>query len=148
MSLERSEIILTIPCLPDLDLSANRRRSRHFMRQARDTANERTQAGLILITAAREARVDALPRFNELGMRIDGWPPTTPIVLHWTLYWPRGIRSRDADGCADLLKPWQDAMVDLRWIKNDSPRYVGRVSYESVPSSLKGPSMTLRIESG
>ena len=133
-----SDITLSIPCLPDLDLSANRRRSRVWQAQWQDTKKERFDAGLCLAQARRDINptYDAGPRYI-----------TTPVALHWTLYWPKGMRARDADGCADLLKPWQDAMVDLGWLKNDSPRYVRRVSYESVPSSEKGPSMELRIES-
>ena len=130
------DITLNIPCLPDLDLSANRRRSRHFMEQAKDTKAERLSAGLVLAQARRDINptYDAGPRYL-----------VTPVILSWTLFFPKGIRARDADGCADLLKPWQDALVDLGWLKNDSPRYVRRVSYESVPSSAKGPSMKLRI---
>lgn len=128
-----TEIVLHIPCLPDLDLSANRRRSRHYMEQARDTAIERERAEVMLMEAKYETGEpwDFLP-----------WP----IVLSWSLYFPKGTRARDVDGCADLLKPWIDAMKDLGWIPNDSPRYVRTVSYTSVPSSDKGPSMELRIE--
>ena len=144
----RNEIILTVPDLPDLDLSANRRRTRHFMQQSTDTAKERLRAGLLLKEAKRVAWMDNnLHRAKSLYPKSDWETLPVPVALHWTLHWPTGIRARDADGCADLLKPYQDAMVDLGWIKNDSPRYVRRVSYESVPSSLKGPSMTLRIES-
>ena len=130
-------IVLNIPCLPNLDLSANRRRSRHFMEQAEDTKVERLAAGLLLAQARRNINptYDAGPRSIA-----------TPVALYWTLYWPKGTRARDADGCADLCKPWIDAMKDLGWLPNDSPRYVRRVSYESVPSSKLGPSMTLRIE--
>lgn len=130
-------ITLAIPCLPDLDLSANRRRSRHYMEQARDTKAERLAAGVELKIAMREYSPTWWGDLLSLGM---------PLALSWTLYWPKGVRARDADGCADLLKPWIDAMKDLGWIKNDSPRYVPTVSYTSVPSSPKGPSMTLRIE--
>ena len=136
------ELVLTIPALPDLDLSANRRRSRHYMEQASDTAKERLRAGLELREALHGSTVSA---FNEFGMRT--WPPTPPVVLHWTLYWPKGTRARDADSCASLLAPWQNALVDLRWLKNDSPRYVSSVTYTSIPGSKQGPSMTLRIKS-
>lgn len=128
-----TEIVLTIPCLPDLDLSANRRRSRHYMKQAKDTAIERQRAAVMLMEAKYETGEpwDFLP-----------WP----ISLSWCLYFPKGVRARDTDSLASLVKSWQDAMIDLQWLPNDSPRYVRRVSYESVPSSNKGPSMTLRIE--
>ena len=139
------ELVLTIPALPDLDLSANRRRSRHFMIQAKDTEAERLRAGLLLRAAAQESQVADIPAFNEYGMRI--WPPAPPVALHWTLYWPKGTRARDADSCASLLAPWQNALVDLGWLKNDSPRYVSSVTYTSIPGSKQGPSMTLRIES-
>ena len=140
-----AEIVLTIPALPDLDLSANRRRSRVWQAQWRDTTAERINAGLLLRAAAQEANVADLPAFNEFGMRIDGWPPTPPIALCWTLYWPKGTRTRDVDTYASMLKPWHDAMVDLHWIKNDSLRFVQRVSYEGIPSSPQGPSMKLVI---
>ena len=135
-----SDITLSIPCLPDLDLSANRRRSRVWQAQWRDTVKERLDAGLVLASARRALWDQGVESLTVI-------PLTPPITLAWTLYWPKGTRARDADGCADLLKAWQDAMVDLGWLKNDSPRYVRRVSYESVPSSAKGPSMGLRIES-
>jgi hypothetical protein len=45
-----------------------------------------------------------------------------------------------------MLKPWQDAMKDLGWIKGDSLRYIKRVSYEGEASSPKGPSMMLTIQ--
>ena len=135
-------VILTIPCLPDADLSANRRRSRVWQAQARDTKKERLDAGMVLASVKPDVNVavDEADRFWRVLRN-------GPVSLHWILYWPKGMRARDADGCADLLKPWQDAMVDLGWLRNDSPRYVRRVSYESVPSSAKGPSMELRIES-
>ena len=112
-------ITLTIPCLPDLDLSANRRRSRHYYAQARDTATERERAA-VMLQNAKAFMWDSLPG---------------QVALHWTLYWPRDTRARDADGCADLLKPWIDAIKDLGWITNDSPRYVPTESYTSFPSS-------------
>ena len=129
-------IVLNIPCLPDLDLSPNRRRSRHFMQQAQDTKAERLNAGLLLAQARR-----------NINPAYDAGPRTlaTPVALAWTLCWPKGTRARDADGCADLCKPWIDAMKDLGWLPNDSPRYVRQVSYESIASSPKGPSMQLVI---
>ncbi|HEY5571809.1 MAG TPA: hypothetical protein VIK64_02240 [Anaerolineales bacterium] len=45
-------IKLTIPCLPDLDLSANRRWSRVWQAQARDTATERERAAVMLLESA------------------------------------------------------------------------------------------------
>ena len=136
-----TDITLSIPCLPDLDLSANRRRSRAWQAQWQDTKKERLDAGLVLHAAKPQVNVavDEVNRFWRV-LKCNG-----PVSLHWTLYWPKGMRARDADGCADLLKPWQDAMIDLGWLKNDSPRYVRRVSYESVPRSPLGPSMMLRI---
>ena len=132
------DITLSIHCLPDLDLSANRRRSRVWQAQWQDTKKERFDAGLVLASARRalwDAGVESLTVI----------PLTPPIDLHWTLFWPKGMRARDADGCADLLKPWQDAMVDLGWLKTDAPRYVGSVTYECIPGSSKGPSMQLVI---
>ena len=123
-----NQLMLDIPCLPNPDLSANGRRSRHFMEQAEDIKTERLAAALIL----KAAKPDII-----LG---------PPLGLHWTLYWPKGTRARDADACADMIKPWIDAMKDIGWLPNDSPRYVRTVSYTSVPSSPKGPSMTLTIE--
>ncbi|MDP3703222.1 MAG: hypothetical protein Q8R78_02415 [Candidatus Omnitrophota bacterium] len=136
-------ITLHIPCLPDLDLSANRRRSRHYYAQARDTATERERAAVML----REGGMGLSKAlgFPSTDLEITGSLPW-PAALHWTLYWPKGVRARDADGCADLLKPWLDAMKDLGWIRNDSPKYVRTVSYTSVPSSPAGPSMELVIE--
>ena len=140
-------IVLHIPCLPDLDLSANRRRSRHFMQQARDTVAERLNAALMLTQAKQVAWEDANPGIARSLFALKDWEILPiPVDLHWKLYWPKGIRARDADGCADLLKPWQDAMIDLGWLENDSPKYVRRVSYESVPSSPQGPGMTLTIK--
>lgn len=107
------------------------------MAQARDTKAERLSAGLVLQEAGRDYSDTFFRDLLSLG---------SPLVLHWTLYWPKGQRARDADGCADLIKPWIDAMKDLAWIPNDSPRYVRTVSYTSIPSSPLGPSMTLRIE--
>ena len=123
---------LWIPVLPDLDLSANRRRSRHYMAQARDTATERERAMAELAIAMSHVKQVT--------------PITGPVSLWWTLHWPKGTRARDADGCADLLKAWIDAMKDLGWIANDSPRYVRWVAYEPVPSSPRGPGMELVIE--
>lgn len=125
-------IELTIPCLPDPDLSSNRRRNRAWQAQARDTATERGRAAALLMVSKYETGEswDYLPR---------------SIRLDWTLHWPKGTRSRDADSLAAMLKPWQDAMIDLGWLVNDSPKYVPTVSYTSVPSSPKGPSMELEI---
>lgn len=148
-------IILTIPCLPDLDLSTNRRRSRHYYAQARDTAMERERAAVML----REAVPD-------LASDEDGFRSVLQVIQHkrfnlaWTLHFPKGMRAWDADGCSAALKVWQDVLTErvwrdkqsyevargLGWLKNDSPKYVRRVSYESVPSSPLGPSMTLEIE--
>lgn len=130
-------ITLLIPCLPDLNLSANRRRVRHFMQQAKDTKAERLSAALTLQEAGRNYG-DTF--FGDL-LAMDH-----PLALHWNLYWAKGTRARDADGCADLLKSWIDAMRDLGWIPNDSPRYMRTVSYTSMVSSALGPSMKLRIE--
>ena len=123
-------IKLTIPCLPDLDLSSNRRRSRVWQAQARDTAAERERAQVMLLESAA-GQYQAI---------------RTPVILRWTLYWPKGIRSRDADSYASLLKPWQDALVDLRWLPGDSLGWVSEVCYRGVPSSPKGPSMRLVVE--
>jgi hypothetical protein len=129
-----------------MDLSANRKRSRHWAEQSSDTKTEREFAGFKLQEALDEA--------GEYG----AVPFDKPVTLSWTLYWPKGTRrtsvddagwtsrSRDADACADLLKPWIDAMVDLGWLPNDSLKYVARVSYGGVASSPKGPAMELRIE--
>lgn len=130
-------ITLLIRCLPDLDLSANRRRVRHFMQQARDTKAERLSAALTLQEASRSYGGTFFGDFQAMGH---------PLALHWTLYWAKGTRARDADGCAGLTKSWIDAMKDLGWIPNDSPRYVRTVSYSSIPGTSLGPSMKLRIE--
>lgn len=143
-------ITLHIPCLPDLDLSANRRRSRHYMAQASDTRMERERA-LVELKAAWFPAVRGAP--VEVPFRV-------PVSLHWTLYWPKGTRrtmedeagwtsrARNAGSLAAMLKPWTDAMKDLGWIVNDSPKYVPTVSYTSVPGSLRGPSMRLVIATG
>jgi len=138
--LEPASILLHIPCLPDLDLSANRRRSRHYMAQAQDTATERIRAQAMLREAGRELSCHLGLGHEDATGRLPG-----RVALHWTLHWPKGTRARDADGCADLLKPWIDAMKDLGWIQNDSPRHVPTVCYTSVPSSGEGPGMTLEI---
>lgn len=129
-------IVLLIPCLPDLDLSSNRRRNRHYMAQARDTTTERERAAVELREAASRAELKAAVMWLE-----------PPVNLHWTVWFPKGRRAFDSNGLAPILKVWEDAIVkDLRWLINDSPRYVRRVSYESVPSSALGPSMRLVIE--
>lgn len=133
-SAEVSAITLQIPCLPDLDLSSNRRRSRHYMAQARDTATERERAAVMLF----QAKVNG-------SWKVPWKVFPVPSSLSWVLYWPKGIRARDADSLASLTKPWMDALVDLGWLKNDSPKYVPTVSYTSVPSSPLGPSMKLVI---
>lgn len=138
---ELFRIVLHIPCLPDFDLSANRRRNRHYMAQAKDTATERDRAQVELYEAERVMGSAYFPRGQSCPH------PYAPVALHWTLYWPKGTRARDADNLAAMLKAWQNAMVDLGWIVNDSPRYIPTVSYTSVPSSPNGPSMELVIES-
>ena len=135
-----SDITLSIPCLPDTDLSANRRRSRHYMEQAKDTKAERLNAGLVLDSARRALETQGIYSLYII-------PLTPPISLAWTLYFPKGMRAWDWDNCVAALKSWQDAMKDLGWIKGDSSKYVPTGSVTSVPSSAKGPSMELRIES-
>ena len=132
-------IELIIPCLPDADLSANRRRSRVWQKQWRDTTKERVDAGLVLASARRTL----WDQGNESPTLI---PLTPPIALEWTLYFPRGMRAWDWDNCVSALKVWQDALKDLGWIKGDSPKYVATGSVTCVPSSAKGPSMRLRIQ--
>ena len=132
------DITLNIPCLPDLDLSANRRRTRHYMEQAKDTKAERLSAGLVLAQARRDINptYDAGPRYLA-----------TPVFLSWTLFFPKGMRVRDWDNCVAALKIWQDAIVDLEWIKGDSPRYVAGGSVRIFSQHPQGPSMQLTISS-
>ena len=125
-------IRLWVPVLPDPDLSSNKRRTRAWQAQARDTATERERAYAMLREATLWEPWDIFP---------------IPAALHWTIHWPKGTRARDADSLASMLKSWQDAMVDLGWLQNDSPKYVPTVSYTSVPSSPRGPGMELEIKS-
>lgn len=134
-----SDITLSIPCLPDLDLSANRRRSRVWQAQWRDNTKERIDACLVLALARRVLWEQGIESLTII-------PLTQPIALDWTLYFPKGMRAWDWDNCVAALKPWQDAMKDLGWIRGDSPKYVATGSVTCVPSSPKGPSMRLRIQ--
>lgn len=131
-----NSIILHIPCLPDFDLSSNRRRTRHVMAQMRDTRTEWDRAYAYL-SQAMQACPDA-----EAVLAAGG-----PWTLHWTLRFPRGERARDWDNCAPALKVWQDSMTGrgLGWFPGDSPRYISTGSVTVVPSSLRGPSMALEI---
>ena len=132
-------IELIIPVLPAPDLSANRRRSRAWQSQWRDTTKERIDACLVLASARRTL-------WDQGNESLTIIPLTRPIALHWTLYFPKGMRAWDWDNCVSALKVWQDSMKDLGWIKGDSPRYIATGSVTCVPSSPKGPSMRLRIQ--
>ena len=136
-----ADFILHIPTLPDLDLSVNQRRSRVWEAQWRDTTQERLSASLIL-----KAVKDEWYRNGPIDAKwCDKFSP--PVFLHWTLYFPKGMRARDWDNCVSAVKPWQDAMVDLKWLQRDSPKYVVGGSLTVVPSSPEGPSMRLTIQS-
>ena len=133
-------IKLTIPCLPDFDLSSNRRRTRHVMAQMRDTKTEMERAYVYLLQAMQECSNGA-----QLAAVLDAEGPWS---LHWTLHFPKGERARDWDNCVPALKVWQDAMVGLRlgWFPGDSPRYIPTGSVTVGPNSPEGPGMTLKIE--
>lgn len=154
--------MLHIPCLPDLDLSANKRRNRRnrvWQAQARDTATERERAFVELREAGRQAA-----RERGFTSDLDILGPGRlkfPVELHWTLYFPG--RAWDYDACAAALKAWGDAMTrpvlvmpsprlprgrsapGLAWLPNDGPKYVACGSFRPVPRSPEGPSMTLEI---
>ena len=141
--LDPNRIILHIPCLPDMDLSANKRRGMKWGQQKRFTDIERDQAVVELREAGRRLCVQlGFPPGNELITGLFPWP----VELHWTFYWPKGTRSRDAGNCEGLVKSWIDVMVkNLGWLPNDSAKYVRTVSYTSIASSPKGPAMELCV---
>ena len=136
-------ITLHFNCLPDMDLSANKRRGMKWGQQKRFTDIERNQAVVELREAGRRLCIQlGFPPGNELITGLFPWP----VELHWTFYWPKGTRSRDAGNCEGLVKVWVDVMVKpLGWLRGDSLRYVRRISYGGVPGSPLGPSMKLEI---
>lgn len=121
--------------LPDTDLSANKRRVRHWAKQAGDTKAARELAWTLIL---REVDRQSPQRPHEIPL---------PWHVTWRVHWPKGQRAYDADSLAPMLKPWMDALCcPLFGPKTDSPRYVRRVSYESIPTSPEGPAIVLTIE--
>ena len=69
-----------------------------------------------------------------------------PVHVHWTVVFRDFRGAYDADSLAPAVKPWLDAMTDLGIWPNDSPGYMGRVSYESLIDKQVAPALRLRIE--
>tara|TARA_Y100000310_G_C20276639_1_gene620581 strand:- start:92 stop:487 length:396 start_codon:yes stop_codon:yes gene_type:complete len=125
-------LTLTVSTLPNMKLTTNGRRA--FIHNpyglAKAVRVERERA-YWLFTEALQGRQ---PRFER-------------VRLSWVLTFPQK-RSRDADGIlGGALKIWQDSIVDLGIIKDDSTEYIiGVPALDIKVDKLRAPEMTLRIE--
>ncbi len=134
-------IELRIPCLPDMSLASNARRSSHWSQQASSTKTEREKAAAMLLEALQRDSAILQPAHRYMISEAR-WP----VAVHWTLHFPKGQRAVDCDNCVSALKSWIDAIVMLDWLPNDSPKYIRTVAVTVYPSSPEGPLMILTIK--
>ena len=89
---------------------------------------------------------------------MDTWPAapvfTQPVRIAWEVYYPvtskiKGEKRQPAfdwDNIVAALKPWQDMMVKMGWLKNDSSHYIAQGTVHVFHQSKQGPAMRLVIE--
>lgn len=116
------------PFYPDMRLSTNGRRKLHHHEEASLVKAERERAGWEL----KVAGIDPVTVF--------------PVYVQWTVVFSNYRSAFDADSLAPAVKPWLDAMTDLKIWPNDSSAYMGKVSYESRVDKDLAPQLRLCVE--
>ena len=104
---EPRTVMLTIPSVPAYSFSPNSRV--HWS------------------TKAREARFCRQQLMVALSWRRDITPFCGPVKIIWTVYLPKGRKSRDTDNIVPCFKPYLDQLVTAGVLPDDSPTYIPEV---------------------